>query len=101
MPKRHAHVKWIILSGVFLAAVAQSAGAQDAARGRELYENNCSDCHYQRVHQRERDKSLVRNMDDLRAQVARWAAQTRRPPAGQDLADIVEYLNVSYYKLEK
>ena len=39
--------------------------------------------------------------DDLRAQVSRWAAQTSRPPAGQDLADVIEYLNRSYYKLEK
>ncbi len=101
MPNLRLHLYGTITGAMVMMAGMQSAAAQDAARGRELYENNCADCHYQRVHQRDRDKSLVRNLDDLRAQVSRWAGQTRRPPAGQDLADIVEYLNRSYYKLEK
>ena len=84
-----------------LLFAAMPAAAQDGVRGRQLYETHCSDCHYQRVHQRERDKSLVRSMEDLRGQVARWAPQTRRPLSSQDLADIVDYLNGSYYRLEK
>jgi mono/diheme cytochrome c family protein len=93
--------RYLLLCGAAIAISAQSAGAQDVARGRQLYETHCGDCHYQRVHQRERAKSLIRNLDDLRAQVGRWAPQTRRPLAGQDLADIADYLNASYYRLEK
>lgn len=92
---------WMPLCALLPLLAAHPAAAQDAARGRQLYETHCSDCHYQRVHQRERDKSLVRSMEDLRGQVARWAPQTRRPLSSQDLADIVDYLNGSYYRLEK
>jgi len=79
---------------------AQVTGA-DPARGRQLYENNCGDCHYERVHQRARDKSLIKTRDDLRTQVSRWGAQTKQPLTGQDIADIVQYLDLSHYRLLK
>lgn len=91
----------IVLIGDVLACAGHSALAQNAARGRQLYETYCGDCHYQRVHQRERDKSLVKTMDDLRVQVNRWAPQTKMPLDAQDIADIVDYLNSSFYRLEK
>jgi len=80
---------------------APSVKAQDMARGRELYETLCGDCHYQRVHERDRAKSKVQTLLELRAQVARWSVQTRRSFSAQDLADIVEYLNLSHYHLEQ
>lgn len=88
----------LVIAVVFCA---QSGIAQDAARGRELYETHCGDCHYQRVHERDRAKSQVQTRDQLRAQVARWSAQTRRSFSAQDLADMAEYLNRSHYRLEK
>lgn len=96
-----SHWFWILLLVILLLVVAKSAGAQDAARGRELYEAYCGDCHYQRIHQRDRARSRVQALQDLRTQVARWSAQTKRSYSQQELADIVEYLNQSYYRLEK
>ncbi|MCC6472401.1 MAG: hypothetical protein IT514_01530 [Burkholderiales bacterium] len=78
-------------------ALSQSSG--DAARGKLLYETLCSGCHYERVHQRSPARSAVRTLPQLRAEVARWSAQTGKPMTIWDQADIVEYLNRSHYRL--
>lgn len=88
--------------GVALAvALAPAALAQDAARGKQLYETHCLACHYERIHKRERERSLVRTLAGLRLEVARRAELTGRPFAVEDLDDIAEYLNRSHYRLEK
>lgn len=90
-----------ILGVAVLAAAAAPVAAQDEMRGKLLYETHCTSCHYERVHKRERAKSLVRTLAELRVEVARRAADTRRPFTLEDLDDIAEYLNRSYYRLEK
>ena len=76
---------------------AAPAPAQDAGRGKLLYETHCGGCHYERVHDRLRTK--IRDLADLRAEVARWAPQTKRKFTDDELADVVEYLNVSHYRI--
>ena len=87
------------------AAIALALGfpamAQDADRGKLLYENNCLTCHYERIHKRDASKSLVKSQAQLRAQVARWAGQAKQSLTPQDIDDIAEYLNRSHYKLDK
>jgi mono/diheme cytochrome c family protein len=88
-----------LLAGMALAAGA--ALAQDAGRGRVLYETYCQACHYERIHKREPSQSLVQSLQDLRAEVifrSRFTAQTY---TRQDIEDIVEYLNRSHYRLKK
>jgi hypothetical protein len=80
-----------------LALVVAPATAQDADRGRLLYETHCGGCHYERVHQRPREHSSVKSLADLRDQVYQRAGQTGRPFTLQDLGDIVAYLDRSYY----
>ena len=80
-----------------MATLAMPAAAQDADRGRLLYETHCGSCHYERVHQRPRERSLVRGLEGLRAEVGRRAALTGRSFTREDLADIVAYLDRSYY----
>ena len=85
-----------------LAAVpmaALPAWAQDAQRGRELYETHCLGCHYERIHKRDASRSLIRTLAQLRVEVAKWAAQTGRPFTVEDLDDIAEYLNRSHYRM--
>ena len=89
-------MKWLVAA---LALFCLPVAAQDPGRGKLLYQTHCGDCHYERVHQRDREKSAVRTLSDLRDQVARRAAQTGRPFTLEDLEDLVEYLNRSYYKL--
>ena len=84
-----------------LMFVAGAAHAQDAGRGRLLYENQCLACHYERIHDRDASKSLVKSRAQLRAEVAKWAKQVKQPFAPGDLDDIAEYLNRSHYKLAK
>lgn len=86
---------------VLLAFICLPAAAQDPGRGKLLYETHCGECHYERVHQRDRDRSLVQSLSDLRDQVSRRAALTGRPFTLTDLDDIAEYLNRSHYRLTR
>jgi len=86
---------------IALAFVCLPAAAQDAGRGKLLYELHCNGCHYERVHERNRNKTVVHSLANLRDQVALRAAQTGRQLTLDDLADIAEYLNRSYYRLAK
>jgi len=84
---------------LLIAFVSLPAAAQDAGRGKLVYETQCGGCHYERVHQRERSKSRVQTLADLRDQVVLRAGQTGRPFTLEDLEDVAEYLNRSYYRL--
>ena len=84
------------LASLLLLLVPLTAPAQDAGRGRLLYETHCGTCHYERVHQR--IKSEVRDLADLRDTVARWASQTKHNFTLDDLEDVVTYLNESHYR---
>jgi len=81
--------------------LACAAHAQDAGRGKLLYETYCGACHYERVHERSPDKSKVRTLAELRSTVATWAAQTNLRATPADVDDIAEYLNRSHNKLAK
>lgn len=92
-----------IVLGLACAAplVGAQAQAPDAARGKQLYETHCGGCHYERVHDRPRERSVVHSYTELRSQVARRAALTGRPFTLEDLDDIAEYLNLSHYGFSK
>jgi mono/diheme cytochrome c family protein len=77
------------------------AVAQDAVRGRELYETHCLACHYERIHKRDPARSLIKSHAGLRVEVVNRATLTGRPFTVEDLDDIAEYLNRSHYKLQK
>lgn len=79
---------------LFLAPVS----AQDAERGRLLYQTHCGGCHYERVHERPRERSRVHSLGQLRDEVAARAALTGRPFTLEDLADLAEYLNQTHYR---
>jgi cytochrome c5 len=78
-------------------AISFASHAQDAERGKLLYETHCGLCHYERVHDRLRTKIL--DLADLRDEVARWAPQTKREFTLDELQDIVQYLNESHYRI--
>jgi mono/diheme cytochrome c family protein len=81
--------------------LATPAWAQDAQRGKSLYELHCFACHYERIHNRDASRSLIRSIAQLRVEVAQRAAQTTQRFTVEDLDDIAEYLNRSHYRLEK
>ena len=84
------------ISLLFLLLPA-AASAQDAERGRLLYQTYCGGCHYERVHDRLR--SEVKDLSDLRDMVARWAPQTKRRFTLDEREDITQYLNESHYRI--
>lgn len=81
--------------------LAAPAWAQDAQRGRTLYEVHCLTCHYERIHKRDPSRSLIHSLAQLRVEVAQRAAQTAQRFTLEDLDDIAAYLNRSHYRLEK
>lgn len=86
---------------LFAAGSAVAQTLPDAARGKSLYETHCGGCHYERLHDRPRERSIVHTLAELRSQVAQRAALTGRPFTLQDLDDIAEYLNQSHYGFTK
>ena len=85
-----------------LAAVpmaALPAWAQDAQRGRDLYQTHCLTCHYERIHARDPSRSPIRTLAQLRVEVANRAALSGRPFTLEDLDDLAEYLNRSHYRM--
>jgi mono/diheme cytochrome c family protein len=87
----------ILASALLVAALPLPAAAQDAERGRLLYQTHCGGCHYERTH-RERLRPAVRDISDLRDMVAQWAPQTSRTYSPDELESIVEYLNETHYR---
>ena len=85
------------LASLLLLLLPLAVSAQDAARGRVLYQTYCGGCHYERTHD-ERLRPAVRDLADLRDMVAQWAPQTKRKYTLEDLEDIVQYLNESHYR---
>jgi mono/diheme cytochrome c family protein len=78
-------------------ALPLGAAAQDAGRGKLLYEVHCGECHYERVH--ERTRSDLKDMADLRDTVWRWSRKTtKRSFSVEELDQITEYLNTSHYR---
>jgi hypothetical protein len=75
---------------------ALPAQAQDAERGKLLYETHCGTCHYERVHDRLRP--AVRELDQLRDMVAQWAPQTKHRFTLDEQEAVVQYLNESHYR---
>lgn len=88
------------LLGAALAALLPAAFGQDAERGRLLYETHCLSCHYERIHRRASERSLVRSLAALRVEVARRAALVPRRFSVEELDDLAEYLNRSHYRFE-
>ena len=89
-----------ILTALTIGLSAGSALAQDAQRGRQIYETHCLSCHYERIHGRDRSRSTIQSRTALRIEVGRWAAQVKRPFSTEDVDDIAEYLNRSHYRFE-
>jgi mono/diheme cytochrome c family protein len=81
---------------LLLLVLPLAAEAQDAERGRLLYQTHCDGCHYERVHDRLRTE--VKDLADLRDMVARWAPQTKRSFTLDEREEIVQYLNESHYR---
>lgn len=91
----------VLVLAFTMPAWSLPASAQDAERGKLVYETQCLTCHYERIHNRDPSRSPIRTLPQLRVEVAKWAAQTGQRFTVEDLDDIAAYLNRSHYRLEK
>lgn len=72
-----------------------SAQGADSERGKLLYENHCLECHESTVHVR--DDHKAKSIEDLRAQVIRWAQDKKLAWKAAEISDVVDYLDEHYY----
>lgn len=87
-----------IAAMAFIAVVfafATSVRAEDAERGRALYESRCDSCHDTSVHNRAARKA--RDFASLRREVARWNAELGGAWTQQEIDDVTVFLNERYY----
>lgn len=84
-----------------LLAAALPAQAQDARRGRQIYETHCLSCHYEHVHERARERSEVHSLKELQRETALRAGLTGVRFTREDLADVVAYLDESHYHFSR
>jgi cytochrome c5 len=84
------------LAAAALALAAPGVEAGDAGRGRALYESQCTSCHSQSVHGRE--KREARDFEAVRAWVARWNASLALRWGEEEIEDVTVYLNGAYYR---
>jgi mono/diheme cytochrome c family protein len=77
-----------------LNAPVPASGA-DGERGRALYENHCQACHSSKVHGRK--QRWPENLAQLRAIVAQWQAQQVLNWSGEEIDDVVYFLNITQY----
>jgi hypothetical protein len=89
------------LTVVSIAFFSGAAGAQGEEPGKFLYSGYCGDCHYERVHEKTRESSSVKDLADLRAVVERRAAYTKHRFTAQEIDAVTRYLNSEYYKLAR
>ncbi len=87
-----------LLAALMLALPAQ---AQDVGRGKLLYETHCLACHYERIHQRDASKSLVRSFSALRIEVANRGLLTERKFTPEELDNIAAFLDRSHYRFKQ
>jgi mono/diheme cytochrome c family protein len=79
----------------WLVPLACLAAPANTDRGRLLYENHCRACHESSVHIRE--VQAASSLPAVRAQVARWQEVLKLQWSAEDLGDVAEYLNATWY----
>lgn len=108
---------WLTASHSALAAPSEPAPAPPAAssatttpdtptpvdakksRGQLLYENHCTRCHESVVHVRNHRKAA--NLNELYQWTTKWAAAEKLAWSGDEIRDVVDYLNREFYQLNK
>ena len=89
-------MKAILLFGMF--AVACSTAFADAGRGKTLHDETCMKCHGTEVYTRE--DHFITGPDELAAQVNRCQMNVGANWDKQQIEDVAQYLDQSFYKFK-
>jgi len=95
--RRAAWAGWclVAISGAHAVPV-RAEEIPDIERGRALYENHCQVCHTPNVHTR--PNRIAITIEDLRQLVSAWAQQEKLRWSGEDVEDVVAFLNATRYR---
>ena len=77
---------------LLLCPIAPSANPE---RGRLLYENHCRSCHESNVHIRQ--TQAAKSLKAVRTEVVRWQGVLTLQWSAEDVGDVAEYLNATWY----
>ena len=77
---------------LLLYPIATSANPE---RGRLLYENHCRSCHESNVHIRQ--TQAAKSLKAVRTEVVRWQGVLTLQWSAEDVGDVAEYLNATWY----
>jgi len=77
---------------LLLYPIATSANPE---RGRLLYENHCRACHESNVHIRQ--TQAAKSLKAVRTEVVRWQGVLTLQWSAEDVGDVAEYLNATWY----
>ncbi len=101
--------KTTIVKNLLIAAVLFMTGlttpilaadrVPDAEQGKVLHEKNCMECHDNR--QYTRPNRIIHTFEDLHARVEFCDTASNAGFSFNDIDDVVEYLNVNFYKFIK
>jgi len=85
-----------VLTASLLVVGSPPLHAQDAQRGRLLYDNACHACHSRSVFSR--NDRIATNRAQVQAQVVRWYRNIGLPWTAEEVDDVTAYLVRSAYK---
>ena len=88
-----------LVAGASLAFSVAAAEVPDLERGRALYENHCAVCHTSKVHRRFPPSAI--DTEALRFIVKVWVEEEKLRWSPEDIEDVVEYVNSTYYRYSK
>jgi hypothetical protein len=81
-----------------IAMVLSSGAWADVQHGKQLHDERCTKCHDDSVYTRE--DHFITSKEALTKQVQRCALNTGAQWFDEDVADVVDYLNTTYYKFK-
>ena len=90
-------MKTVMTAGLLLA-LTTSAALADSAKGKKLHDAQCMKCHDTSVYTR--PKHFISSRDALRKQVNRCHQNVGAQWSDEDINDVVQYLDETFYKFK-
>ena len=92
---------FFVATGLVFSLTSVWAGERtpDVTHGKALHDKKCMSCHDNR--QYTRSGRIIHTFEDLRARVEFCDSAANAGFSSDDLGDVVEYLNVNFYKFRK
>ena len=89
----------LLLSSIAMSSAVSAERSPDVTLGKALHEKNCMKCHDNR--QYTRPNRIIHTFEDLHARVEFCDTASNAGFSSDNLDDVVEYLNVNFYKFMK